>query len=150
MLFSCTRTWAKSSSCGCHPMAFHTNAIASNIRRRKISRSCFGMADGSVRISVRSWRGEAGKPRRRRVATLLICPSACASSSHSIWVIRVLRLYCGEKTGIRSSGGRVNSGWPSSFIRFISGKAVASGSRWVLPFIWLNRQSCTVGVSSHR
>ncbi|MNW21003.1 hypothetical protein D3C71_2216770 [compost metagenome] len=56
-------------------------------------------------------------------------------------VISVLRLYCGEKTGRRSSGGRVNSGCPSSFIRFISGKAVASGSRWVLAFMLLKRQS---------
>ncbi|CNU84343.1 Uncharacterised protein [Salmonella enterica subsp. enterica serovar Bovismorbificans] len=57
-------------------MAFQTSASASNIRWRKISRSCFGMAEGSVKIRVRSWRGEAGKPSRSRVATLLICPSA--------------------------------------------------------------------------
>ncbi len=71
-LFSCCLRLAKSSSCGCQPIAFQTMAIASNMRRRKISRSCFGIAEGRVRISVRSWRGEAGKPSRRRVATLLI------------------------------------------------------------------------------
>ncbi len=67
-----------------------------------------------------------GKPSRSRVVTLLICPSAFRIS-HNICVIKVLRLYYRRKTGSLSSCGRRNNGCPSSFIRFISGNAVASG-----------------------
>ncbi|SVK49951.1 Uncharacterised protein [Acinetobacter baumannii] len=62
------------------------------MRRRKISRSGFGMADGSVRMMARKRRGAAAFGMRLRWAMLLICISACANSSLSIRLITALRL----------------------------------------------------------
>ncbi|MNZ97501.1 hypothetical protein D3C78_1167420 [compost metagenome] len=73
-------------------MAFHIRPIASCMRRRKISRSGLGIAEGKVRMMVRRRRGAAVFGILVRWAALLICINACASSSVSIRAMTALRL----------------------------------------------------------
>jgi hypothetical protein len=61
----------------------------------------------------------------------------------------VLRLYCGENRQtliLRQRKERLAVVVHQVHQRERGG----NGSRWVLLFIWLKRQSCTTGVSSHR
>lgn len=66
--------------------------MVSCIRRRKISRSGFSIAEGNVRMIVRGWCVAVTFGIFVRLATLLIYIGACASNSVSIMVITALRL----------------------------------------------------------
>jgi hypothetical protein len=66
--------------------------MASSMHCSKIARSGFGIAGGTVMITLRKRRGVLAWFIFRRCAGLLICISAWLSTSESIMVISELRL----------------------------------------------------------
>ncbi|KAG1434012.1 hypothetical protein G6F57_021798 [Rhizopus arrhizus] len=105
-------------------------------------RSACGMPGGTVRMTFCNWRGVREWPWRDRWAGLLICESACVSTSASMKVMSELREYCGMNACRRSSAGKLYSASPVSLIKCEDGAAVAYGSFSDLTYAQLNRQPC--------
>ncbi|MNF97786.1 hypothetical protein D3C84_806270 [compost metagenome] len=79
------------SSSGCQPRLFHTRPMACSMHFENISRSGLGIDGGMVRMIERRCRGTLEWLMRERCEGLLICISACPSTSDSMKVINELR-----------------------------------------------------------